>query len=228
MFEFDTTNLFTCGSPGGFFLLLNNAHLIPRKGRSKPGMEGEDHGTGIAGDEGYGCLAVDNIYNVLHRNDPISYMVNAAVDPDYADSLQPANIPPALASFWSKMGSTIGWRSGSATSGYAANAPSQRPQMQSMPSTVEMDTHNFTREEIAERRMYLLNENGQIDYFLPATGGPLEIQYLSMLSAHSSYWLSRDFIRFLVTEIGRKPGRANTLPVLRAAKKREWKRGSIA
>ena len=87
--------------------------------------------------------------------------------------------------------------------------------MQSMPSTVEMDTHNFTREEIAERRMYLLNENGQIDYFLPASGGPLEIQYLSMLSAHSSYWLSQDFVRFLVTEIGRKPGKANTVPALR-------------
>ena len=99
MFEFDTTNLFMCGSPGGFFLLLHNAHLIPRKGRNKPGMEGEDHGSVVASEEGYGCLAVDNIYNVLDRNDPISYLANASVDTDYAESLQPANIPlPQLAS----------------------------------------------------------------------------------------------------------------------------------
>jgi hypothetical protein len=222
IFEFNTINLFTCGSPAGFFLLLNNAHLVPRRGMNKPGMEGEDHGSSVAAEEGYGCVAVQNLYNILHRNDPVSYLLNAAVDTDLAASLQPASVPPATASFWSKV-----WGSNSA-SNYASQAGPERPQMQSMPSTVELETHNFTREEIAEKRMNLLNENGQIDYYLSSTGGPLEIQYLSMLSAHSSYWLSQDFIRFLVTEIGRKPGKANTLPALRAVKKREWKRGNIA
>ncbi|KAG7133024.1 phospholipase like protein [Verticillium longisporum] len=54
--------------------------------------------------------------------------------------------------------------------------------------------------EIAERKAYLLNDNGQVDFFLRSGGGPLEIQYLNMLSAHSSYWLSRDFIRMLCVE----------------------------
>jgi hypothetical protein len=79
--------------------------------------------------------------------------------------------------------------------------------------------HDFTREEIAEKKFFLLNDNGQIDYFLSSGGGPLEIQYLNMLSAHSSYWSSPDFIRMLVTEVGRKPGKLNTLPNMRAAKK---------
>ncbi|RMZ88993.1 hypothetical protein DV736_g3786, partial [Chaetothyriales sp. CBS 134916] len=229
MFEFDTTNLFTCGSPCGFFLWLhNNARLIPRKGRSKPGLETEHLSASIAGHESYGCLAVDNIYNIIHRYDPISYLVNAAVDADYAESLRPANIPSATAGFWSRVGSTLGWRSAAGAGSYAAKGRTDRPPLISMPSTVEMDTHNFTREEIAEKRMYLLNDNGQIDYFLQATGGPLEIQYLSMLSAHSSYWLSHDFIRFLVMEITRKPGKANTFPILRAVKKREYRKGSIA
>ena len=222
MFEFDTTNLFCCGSPAGFFLLLNNARLVPRKGRDKPGMEGEDHGDQVAAEEGYGCLAIDNLYNICHRNDPIAYLVNAAVDSGYAASLQPVHIPNAQSGLFSRL-----WSSSSASDAYSTKEAAKRPTVQHMPSTVEMETHNFTREDIAEKRMYLLNENGQIDYYLSSSGGPLEIQYLSMLSAHSSYWLSRDFVRFLVIEIGRKRGKENTMEVLRAKKKREWKRGEM-
>ena len=69
-FEFDTKNLFFCGSPAGFFLLLNKGTLIPRKGRNKPGTEGEDASKEVAGEAGtYGCLAVDNLYNILAHND---------------------------------------------------------------------------------------------------------------------------------------------------------------
>ncbi|KAL2429697.1 phospholipase [Exophiala dermatitidis] len=229
MFEFDTANLFCCGSPSGFFLLLNNASLVPRKGRNKPGMEGEDRQPGIASEAKYGCLAVDNLYNICHRNDPISYLQNAAVDQLYAASLQPASIPSASISLMRRLGHTLRWTSPSTSDPYTSGAvPATRPELQQLPSTVELETHNFTREEIAEKRMYLLNDNGQIDWFLNSGGGPLEIQYLSMLSAHSSYWILQDFVRFLVVEIGREPGRAHTLPVLRAVKKREYKKGNIA
>lgn len=92
-----------------------------------------------------------------------------------------------------------------------------------LPSNVEMETHDFTREEIAEKRMLLLNDNGQIDYYLSGGGGPLNIQYLNMLSAHSSYWTLTDFVRFLVVEIARKQGRDGTLIGLRAEKKKGYK-----
>ncbi|KIX08385.1 uncharacterized protein Z518_03041 [Rhinocladiella mackenziei CBS 650.93] len=226
-FEFDTTNLFCCGSPSGFFLLLNNANLVPRKGRNKPGMGGEDRQPGIASEAKYGCLAVDNIYNICHRNDPISYLQNASVDQLYAASLQPAAIPSASVSFMTRLGNSLRLASTSASDAYRTVAPTSRPELQHIPSTVELETHNFTREEIAEKRMFLLNDNGQIDWFLNAGGGPLEIQYLNMLSAHSSYWTLQDFVRFLVVEIGREPGRKHTLPVLRAVKRREYKRGII-
>jgi hypothetical protein len=39
-----------------------------------------------------------------------------------------------------------------------------------------------------------------------------------MLGAHSSYWTSQDFIRMLVTELGRKPGKHYTIPSMRAVK----------
>jgi len=93
-----------------------------------------------------------------------------------------------------------------------------KPLLMRLPSQLEMEVHDFTREEIAEKKFYLLNDNGQIDYLLSSGGGPLEIQYLNMLGAHSSYWTSADFIRMLVTEVGRKPGKANTLPNMKAVK----------
>ncbi|KAI9722006.1 MAG: hypothetical protein M1812_001966 [Candelaria pacifica] len=220
-FEFDTKGLFFCGSPAGFFLLLNRGNLLPRKDRDKPGADGEDIGSGVAGEAGpYGCLAVDNIYNVLNYTDPIAYRLNATVDIDYAASLKTATVPSASNGFFGSIGYALGLTSGvTASAGAAMTGDPQKPNMARLPSNIEMDTHNFTREEIAEKRFYLLNDNGQIDYFLSSGGGPLEIQYLNMLGAHSSYWILQDFVRFLVVEVGRNPGREHTLPSMRPVKK---------
>lgn len=222
LFEFDTKNLFFCGSPAGLFLLLHRAPLLPRKGRDRPETEGEDLGGDDAGDAGtYGCLAVDNLYNVMHYNDPIAYRVNACVDADYAAALRPASVPSAASSWMQSLGSMFrsrnAARAGAAGDGLD-NPPSRLAAMR-LPSTLEMETHDFTREEIAERRMFLMNENGQIDFTLHSGGGPLEIQYLNMLSAHSSYWILQDFVRFVVIEIGRKAGKSGTLPAMKAVKK---------
>lgn len=223
MFEFDTTNIFFCGSPAGFFMLLNKAPLLPRKGRDKPDADGADLSASVAGESGtYGCLAVDNLYNIMHYNDPIAYRLNACVDVNYAASLQPASVPSASAS-WMQSFSAV-FRSKPVAAINPASKDfgnfSARPTAVKMPSTVEMETHNFSKEEIAEKRMYLLNDNGQIDYTLHSGGGPLEIQYLNMLSAHSSYWILQDFVRFIVVEIGRKEGRGETLGAMRAVKRR--------
>ena len=221
MFEFDTTNLFLCGSPAGFFLLLNRASLIPRKGRNKPEADGEDLSGSIAGETGtYGCLAVDNIYNVMHYNDPIACRVNACVDVDYAASLQPASVPSATNSWLQAIGSVFRGKPAVASSGLTnMEVLPTRPTVATLPSTIEMETHNFSKEEIAEKKMFLLNDNGQIDFFLSSGGGPLEIQYLNMLGAHSSYWVLQDFVRFLVVEIGRKAGKEETVLGMRAVKK---------
>ncbi|KAL8778916.1 MAG: hypothetical protein Q9213_007189 [Squamulea squamosa] len=222
IFEFDTKSLILCGSPAGFFLLLNKAPLLPRRERNKPGTDGEDADPEVTGQtETYGCLAVDNLYNVLNTNDPIAYRVNACVDVDYSYSLQPAHLPSASLTWGQTFGSAFRKK---------AVAPSvpilpasmdmrSRPGMKRLPTTVELETHNFTQEELAERRMLLLNDNGQIDYTLRPRGGVFEIKYLAMLSAHSGYWSSQDFIRFLVIEIGRKQGKEWTVPKMRAAKK---------
>ncbi|KAF8852096.1 hypothetical protein BDZ45DRAFT_730450 [Acephala macrosclerotiorum] len=220
--DFNTTNLFLCGSPAGFFLLLDKGRLRPRKAQGKPGADGyDDTDKAIVGEVGtFGCLAVDNIYNIMHVNDPIAYRLNAAVDPQYAASLKNALVPSATTGFFESIGNAMR----SITPGVAAPSDLAIGQVQKpgavarLPSQLEMEVHDFTREEIAEKKFYLVNDCGQVDWFLSSGGGPLEIQYLNMLSAHSSYWGSPDFIRFIVIEVGRKPGRNYVLPNMKVAK----------
>ncbi|KAI5457235.1 DDHD domain-containing protein [Mariannaea sp. PMI_226] len=220
-FEFNTTNLFLAGSPAAFFLLLERGVLIPRHGKMKPGADSSDTiAPGVVGQVGtFGCLAVENIYNVLAKEDPIAYLLNGAVDPNYAASLKPAYVPSIAGSLWKSVGDAM--RSvvpGMPPPSHEFALEPERPPTLRLPSQMELDVHDFTREEIAEKKAFLLNDNGQIDWYLRSGGGPLEIQYLNMLSAHSSYWTNVDFIRMLCIEIGRRPGRAYTLPAMRAVK----------
>ncbi|KAI0485375.1 DDHD domain-containing protein [Xylaria cf. heliscus] len=222
LFEFDTKNLFLLGSPVAFFLLLERGALLPRRGRLKPGANAIDvRSSDVVGDAGkFGCLAVDNIYNILAREDPVAYLLNGTIDPMFAASLKTAYVPSASPSFLQSMGSAVmGFVPGSSPASTAASNPAfVKPPTMRLPSQLELEVHDFTREEIAERKALLLNDNGQIDYFLRSGGGPLELQYLNMLSAHTSYWVNHDLIRMLCQEIGRRPGKENTLPTLRAMK----------
>lgn len=130
-------------------------------------------------------------------------------------------VPSSTSTFWQSFGSVFRWSS--TPSSFNSSVPTRPAAISKLPSNVELETHDFTREEIAEKRMLLLNDNGQIDYYLSGGGGPLNIQYLNMLSAHSSYWTLGDFVRFLVVEIVRKQGRDGTLVAFRAEKKKGWK-----
>ncbi|PHH81123.1 hypothetical protein CDD80_2108 [Ophiocordyceps camponoti-rufipedis] len=217
-FEFDTKNLFLLGSPAAFFLLLERKALVPRRGRRKPGADAADTVTkNVVGDAGtMGCLAVDNIYNVLAKEDPVAYLLNGAVDAKFSASLKTAYVPSTSTSFLKSVTDAVrnvvpGLAPASATA-------LDRPPTMRLPSQLELEVHDFTREEVAEKKAFLLNDNGQIDWVLRSGGGPLELQYLNMLSAHTSYWTSQDFIRMLCIEIGREPGRASSLPAMRAVK----------
>ncbi|PMD35468.1 hypothetical protein L207DRAFT_570001 [Hyaloscypha variabilis F] len=221
-FDFRTTNLFFCGSPAGFFLYLEKGCLLPRKGHNKPGAEhGDEQDKTIVGDVGtFGCLAVDNVYNIMHPEDPIAYKVNAAVDPQYAASLKTAHVPSATTGFFESIGNAM--RSMAPGGSSSTEVPvGQLPKpagINRLPSQLEMEVHDFTREEIAEKKFALLNDNGQIDYFLCPEPGLLSFQYINMLSAHSSYWESSDFIRLVVLEVGRRPGSSHCLPSMKAVK----------
>ncbi|PBP25750.1 DDHD domain protein [Diplocarpon rosae] len=221
-FDFSTTNLFFVGSPAGFFLLLDKGQLIPRRAQGKPGADlGDEKDKKLTGEEGtLGCLAVDNIYNIMHYNDPIAYRLNATIDLQFAASLRNAQVPSATTGFFAGIGNVLR----SITPGVAAPSDlaigqvAKPPALPRLPSQLEMEVHDFTREEIAEKKFFLLNDCGQVDWFLSSGGGPLEIQYLNMLGAHSSYWASPDFIRLVVVEVSRTPGREYALPNMKAVK----------
>ncbi|KAH9898608.1 DDHD domain-containing protein [Xylariomycetidae sp. FL2044] len=219
-FEFDTKNLFLIGSPAAFFLLLEKGALLPRRGRRKPGAEPADTvSQDVTGGAGlFGCLSVDNIYNILAREDPVAYLLNGTVDPVYAASLKTAYVPSATTSILQSMGNAVMSMVPGVSTTSAGNPALGRPPTLRLPSQLELEVHDFTREETAERKAFLLNDNGQIDYFLRSGGGPLELQYLNMLSAHTSYWTNLDLVRLLCMEIGRKPGKKHTLPAMRAVK----------
>lgn len=220
-FEFDTTNLFLAGSPAGFFLLLEKGALVPRRGRRKPGAdEGDVMARNMVGEAGtFGCLAVDNVYNILAKEDPIAYLLMGAVDRSYAASLKVAYVPSVTPSLMDSMRDVIRQViPGLTPTPDPLAVEHERPMAVRMPSQLELEVHNFSREEIAEKKAFLLNDNGQIDWYLRSSGGPLEIQYLNMLSAHTSYWINQDFIRMVCLEIGRKPGRGSTFPAMRAVK----------
>ncbi|KAK3714943.1 hypothetical protein LTR37_007433 [Vermiconidia calcicola] len=218
-FLFNTSNLFLAGSPVGFFLLLKKAQLLPRIDHPSVATVSDPtaNTSSVCGERGqYGCIAVDNIYNIINPYDPVAYRINAAVDSVCAASLKQATIPSATPGWFG-----VGTKSSSQWGGTGSGkSTSQRPSLPRLPSNVEMETHNFTREEVAEKRMHILNDNGQIDFFLKYGGGPFEIQYITMLGAHSSYWLLKDFVRMVVTETGREKGPEGTFLGLRAAKKK--------
>ena len=200
--------------------------MIPRKGLNKTGADDDDDDPRVTQEAGtLGCLAVDNIFNIIAANDPIAYRLNATVDPKYSLSLKDARVPSSTIGLLESLGNAMR----SVTPGVSVPADLPIGQIAKptigarLPSQVEMAVHDFTREELAERKFALLNDNGQIDWFLSSGGGPLEIQYINMLSAHSSYWTNPDFLRMIVIEIGRKPGKRYALPNMKAIKKAGYK-----
>ena len=218
-FAFDVHNLFMVGSPVGLFLFLKRSNLLPRRGRKKPGSEDLDVDgiPGVTGERGtYGCLAVDNVYNVAHIYDPVALCLNATVDVDYAATLTQAFVPSSSTSWFS---APSFWPLGTTMVNKRVNTTLEPSAVARLPSVVVPETPELTPEELAKRKAFLLNDNGQIDFFLQDSSGPLEFQYLAMLSAHMSYWNSHGFVRMLLTETGRRPGRNGTLVGMRAQQK---------
>ncbi|BFZ58416.1 hypothetical protein PYCC9005_005478 [Savitreella phatthalungensis] len=185
-FDFNTHHLFNCGAPAPFFLLLMDRNLVPRKG-----LKSSD--SRLTRPARYGSLAARNIYNIYYQTDPVAYRLLPAVDASFAQILPPTIIPAKLKPDKENQ------KEKDKESGLPP-APGR------LPSTVELETHNFAKESLADGRLRLLNENGQIDYILPQSTSVmgLESQYLSMIYAHQAYWDSREFARLILVECGRK------------------------
>ncbi|KAK9466765.1 DDHD domain-containing protein [Lipomyces arxii] len=328
LLEFSVRNLFLVGSPVGFFLLLNRTNLIPRITsttryasivQNMPAFEFDSESSepvrnftvediGLNHGGVYGCLAVENIYNIVHTSDPIAYRLNPSVDPEYATKLEHAflTIPVIKKGFslsfaltrWYKQselqarsqaasqkwlksvrlaGSRVvgdavrifkpNYRAGerieenrealkrskgiaedergilepdSDTDATTEDSDSdssniissdhtkpKRPPLQGIYSFArDLETSNSARggkieardlkfERVVRTRMHCLNENGQIDYFIQPKG-PLENQYISILTAHSGYWESKEFANLVAVECSRPAGVQNRISLYAA------------
>lgn len=143
----------------------------------------------------------------------IAYRLNPTVDSTYAKTLKTAYVPSTTNAFFDSISNAFSW----VLPARADTSP--QANFARLPSNVELEDHDFSREQLAEKRLYLLNDNGQLDWYLN-TARTLDNQYLNMIGAHSCYWENRDFARMLVVEAGRAMGRNGTIKSMRVQKKR--------
>ncbi|GJJ75781.1 hypothetical protein EMPS_08139 [Entomortierella parvispora] len=83
--EFPVTNFFALGSPIGLFLLLKGCKLGARLSDSS--VTGES--------TAQPCVrpAVENLYNIFHRSDPVAHRVEPLISRSYGSKTRPALIP---------------------------------------------------------------------------------------------------------------------------------------
>ncbi|WVF65714.1 hypothetical protein IAT40_000445 [Kwoniella sp. CBS 6097] len=203
-FVFNTSNLFLCGSPLGIFLHLEQAQLMPRKGRERTMHSPQDEALDRAGK--YGCLATDSLYNIFYYTDPVAYQLNAAVDARIAAQRQPLAITSVTAPFYAPVTDSFSTISkylpsylGGGTGGGEKKAA--RPGVIRLPSGIEMSGPQGEERlegSRGERRFSALNPHGNVDFFLPSAGVS---EYLDMITAHMSYWTDPSFAAFLLAEI---------------------------
>ncbi|WWC73239.1 uncharacterized protein I206_107205 [Kwoniella pini CBS 10737] len=201
-FLFNTSNLFLCGSPLGIFLHLEQAQLMPRKGRERTMHSPQDEALDRSGK--YGCLAIDSLYNIFYYTDPVAYQLNAAVDVKLSAHRPPLAITSVTAPFYAPVTdgfTTISKYLPSYLGGSTDEKKPARPGVIRLPSGIEMsgpsgeERLEGTR---GERRFSALNPHGNVDFYLPSAGVS---EYLDMITAHLSYWTDPSFAAFLLAEI---------------------------
>ncbi|GHJ86213.1 hypothetical protein NliqN6_2615 [Naganishia liquefaciens] len=217
-FLFNTSNLFLCGSPLGIFLHLDQAQIMPRKGRERTMHSPQDEALDRAGR--FGCMSCDSLYNIVHLSDPIAYTLNATVDSKIAKQRPPLPITSVTAPFYSSVTEPLAnltkyfdgiplpsipipaFMSGEkGKEGSKSDKPARKPNMVRLPSGIEMsgpEGEERLQGSRGDRRFSALNPHGNVDFVLPS-GGVSE--YLDALTSHASYWADPNFGAFLLAEI---------------------------
>ncbi|KAG0214933.1 hypothetical protein BGX28_001139 [Mortierella sp. GBA30] len=83
--DFAVTNFFALGSPIGLFLLLKGCKLGARLSESST--------TGESTVEPCVRPAVENLYNIFHRSDPVAHRVEPLISRSFGSKMRPALIP---------------------------------------------------------------------------------------------------------------------------------------
>ncbi|KAI9317102.1 DDHD domain-containing protein [Dichotomocladium elegans] len=93
---FPVKNFFALGSPLGVILLLRGYKIAPRKclDGASPGKQINDFGdmTSTSSTVSYCYPAVENLYNVFHKSDPVAYRLEPLIARQYSANLKPVPI----------------------------------------------------------------------------------------------------------------------------------------
>ncbi|KAI7854929.1 DDHD domain-containing protein [Circinella umbellata] len=215
---FTAQNFFALGSPAGVMLLLKGYRIASRKEFLKSGTVPNRRPVQF-------CYpAVENLYNIFHKSDPVAYRLEPLISRQYGTNLKPEPIPrinelmKAQFKAASKKGSTknITNRAGamyeSIKYGLTANLVmrglglSRQQMYDDMASVNNSDDENNSHTPLniyseGARRLRMLNRSGRVDYCLQENH--LENPYWSALSTHLQYWKDMDIAAFLTREIYR-------------------------
>lgn len=143
-FVFDVSSLFFLGSPVAYMFFLNRGQLIPRKGRERTKDATPDVALDKAGR--YGCMAIDNLYNVYNMVDPVACCLNACVDSEYAKIVKPQPVSTITSTLLSDYTGKVSTFLGSIMSTFGSSS--------STPPTQQRD-HKDKAEEEEENQLVL-------------------------------------------------------------------------
>ncbi|KAI8341757.1 DDHD domain-containing protein [Chlamydoabsidia padenii] len=232
--KFAVENFFAVGSPLGIILLLRGFKISSRSALAQGGMSEWEQSSAalLDGNNGnnpisYYYPAVENLYNIFHNSDPVSYRLEPLIARHYGAKEKPVPIPYIKGGLKGVLDASLTMGSGLAKSagaffdtfksnwtnnlilrGFGLNKMEENAVDGATAITtptgnntdkVELEDFNTTH-SIGAKKLALLNpKTGRVDFCLQE--GILENAYFSALSVHMNYWQDLDVAAMLVREV---------------------------
>ncbi|KAI9023850.1 DDHD domain-containing protein [Phycomyces nitens] len=217
--KFPVQNFFAVGSPLAVILLLRGFKIGSRKSLNTQNYSPFADISSIPSSHISHCYpAIDNLYNIFHKSDPVAYRLEPLIARHYSSKLKPEPIPYLKGGLRSmidaglNVGSGIANRAGamyeSLKMGITTNLfmrglglSRQQIYQDRHPSSDNEEDLSASPYSVGARKLKMLNSSGRVDYCLQE--GLLENPYINAFSAHLQYWQDLDVAAFVVREIYR-------------------------
>ncbi|KAI9305263.1 DDHD domain-containing protein [Cunninghamella echinulata] len=224
--SFKVDNFFAIGSPLGLFLLLRGFKISSRKALSHGNVtDWNETSANIITDHHAASIpyyypAVENLYNIFHRSDPVAYRLEPLISRHYGINEKPVAIPYIKGGLKGVLdaGYTVGtdianranamldsfrssWTNSIIMRGWGlTKAEQQQQQNENSTSDVPVEMKKLDPKSTGAKKLTMLNpKTNRVDFCLQE--GILENAYVSALSVHMNYWADLDVAAMLIREI---------------------------
>ncbi|CEI92235.1 hypothetical protein RMCBS344292_06502 [Rhizopus microsporus] len=226
--DFPVKNFFAVGSPLGMIMVLRGHKMVSRKALAANTVPHNpiSPSNGASAAVSFVYPAVDHVYNIFHRSDPVAYRLEPLVARQYGAKLKPASIPYIKGGLKSMLdagfvvGNDLATKAGAMLESFKSGITSslfmrglgfnkQEKDVSELKQHSQSDPEIKASRTIAtcEAKLKMLNPTGRIDFCLQE--GLLENAYISALSVHMSYWQDIDVAGFLIREIYKEQRQMN-------------------